>query len=237
MTRKKTTRKVTAAADRSVKIVEEFRDRLNRELARQKITMRGLSARADMGPTAISHLLRAAGDVNLTTADKISTALNVPLSWMLTGQVGIYESDDPKSFRIKLLPIGTPDDPNKTHVDDIGYVVTTGLQAADDSRALLIRDSAMRVEGINAPVDPHSIVLPGDVIIWSASTPTSIGELVVARSQFGAIVRRLTQNDSGELRLVANNAAFPQVGVKKSDLLGGVLGVWRARSRRDLGGF
>lgn len=237
MTRKKTTRKVTAAADRGIRIVEEFRDRLNREMTRQKITMRGLSARADMGPTAISHLLRAAGDVNLTTADKISTALNVPLSWMLTGQVGIYESDDPKNFRIKLLPVGTADDPNKSEVDETGYVVATGAQAADDSRALLIRDSAMRVEGINTPVDPHSVVLPGDIVVWSASTAPSIGELVVAKSQFGAIVRRLTQNDSGELRLVANNAAFPQVGAKKSDLLGGVLGVWRVRSRRDLGGF
>ncbi len=203
-------------------------DRIESEAAKQKYTFRGLSIRAGLGSGTVRHLLRSADNISLGTLVKLADALGVSLVWVATGAHAFYESGNSASARVLMIPL--------THADliitsDARHVPVLANTVPQDSKALLITNTSMRIEGTNAPIDPAHVLLPGDIVVWSPSTRAEVGELVVASTPKGAVVRRLLQAESGDLQLAANNAAFPRLTIKNSDVLGGVSLVIRSALR------
>ena len=233
--RKKLSRATTRAPSDKIrldndKMVQGWRDRLIGEMGRQRLSQRGLGAAAKLGSTTVRHLVTSANDISLDTLRKLSNALGVTVVWLSTGAHAVWspnESDArPRSVRIVPVSSSNDTDPSSPEVDR-GYVAVPDVKTPPDARAMLVQNAAMRSEGINAPIAPEHVVLPGDVVIYAKSAEPEIGELVVASTLNGRVVRRLAMNDDGQMELHPNNSSFPRVVVKKQDLVGAVLAVYR----------
>ena len=209
-------------------MVAGWRERIQAEIDRQHLSLRGLSAKAMMGNSTVRYLLTSAEDVGLESLRKLANALDVSVTWLATGTHGVFQSDSsyPRNIRVLLIH-GAEDAEENKPTEDRGYVAVPAAKTPADAKALLVQNTAMQVEGLNAPVAQGHVVLPGDVVIWSKSAAFEMGELVVARQSGRAVVRRVGQNDNGDWRLLANNASFPQTTVQKKDILGAVVAVWR----------
>ena len=209
-------------------MISGWKERIRSEIDRQRLSVRGLSAKATLGASTVRYLLTKADDVGLDSLRKIANALDVSVSWLATGSHGVLQSDSSFPRNIRLLLVHGPDDATEDKPTiDRGYVAMPATKTPVDSKALLVSTTAMQIEGLNAPVSQSHVVLPGDVVVWSRMTTFEPGELVVAMQSGRAVVRRVGQNDMGEWRLVANNSSYPQTATQKKDILGAVVAVVR----------
>lgn len=208
--------------------VAGWRDRVRRMMQVRGKSARGMGRSGEVGGATVSAALNPEKDgegTTLRTLRVIADELGVPVSWVVAGSAHV-PVDDPDKPTVRVIPVLTSEQTLKdAPPKDCPQTAVYGAHFM--TRALLVEDSAMVPEGKNSPTQPSRIILPGDVAIWVAGLDCKIGELCVARTPRGAVVRQLVQNDRGELRLQAQNAAFAPSGVKEVDLLGPVVGIQR----------
>lgn len=208
-------------------VLQDIKARVLQQLENQKLSMRALSAKAELGNNATRHFLKQAGDVSLINLFKMAKALGTPPGWLITGQHAIYDSETSMPLNVRLLFVFTCHDIEDEFPNvDNGYIAVEGSKYPADSKAMLVESSAMNGEGTNEHIPPEALVISGDVVIFSRSQQAMPGQLVVAQMKAGAVVRKLAESDGG-LQLVASNANFARSNVKPSDVLGPVLCVVR----------
>lgn len=206
-----------------------WKDRILSEMEKQDLSQRGLSLKANLGPTSVRHLLTQADTMTLETARRIANALNVPIAYLTAGVLHSVEGGgDAAGRRVRLLQVHLPhEDPAKAPPADRGVVAIPAANLPDKLYAMKITNAAMRVVGTNGDVSPDQIVLPGDVVLWSPQATPEPGSLVVARIGDVLACRQLALTDENKHQLVAWNSAFGRVIAKPSEILGRVLAIQR----------
>ena len=210
-------------------LIANWRERVQQVLDEKGWSQRHLSLTAGLGPTTARNLLLVADDVNLKTLAKLADALGVSVVWLATGCHALADASvDDRPRAINVLPIHSPQS-LAARTKPVGSFPILADDYPDDVRGLRVEDQSMVPKsGIFPP--PSSVVMPGDVALFSAARSFNSGHLVVALTPRGAVVRRAALRQADEVELIANNPLFSNVIVKPKDVLGSVVSIHRRTS-------
>ena len=170
---------VGAAQTTNDKLVAGWRDRIEKTMKAERLSMRKLGILAGLGSTTIRHTLTQAETITLDSLRRIANAMGTSVVYLSFG-VGAVEGGGDVARGVRVLPIFGPDDAHKDVPDvDRGYVAVPQAKYPADTKALLVTNTAMTVEGMNAPVPPACVVLQGDVVLFAPSQRAQPGGLCV----------------------------------------------------------
>lgn len=209
-----------------------------KERLRYAVTSRGRSGRqiakeAGIAASTLRHLLGGKSEsVEIDTLARLADALRVKVEYLVAGVHAVVDATqtaDPKNVviipRWTTMELGTVDVPSSS-----AYIPLRAANYPDDIQALIVSDQSMVPEGLNQPPPPATIVIPGDTVLFSKKARMEPGQLVVALTPRGAIVRRCAFDESnGMVRLLSNNHLYPTVSVKPQKILGVVVAVAERR--------
>ena len=204
--------------------VEGWRKRLQEILDREGYTQRALSLKAGLGPTAVRHMIVKAEDAYLQTLAKVADAAGVDIAWLAAGAVVDTSVHKVPVWSAAGLP-ANPEEPGRAQ--PVGHLAINAPDFPDDVQAIQISDESMTPEGQNSMPPLHTIVLPGDVVLFSPGIQAESGRLVVARGPRGAMVRRLQFTEDGKIALLSLHHLFPKVTITTKQIAGAVVAVHR----------
>lgn len=218
----------------NLQMVAEWKDRLQRTIDEQGVSMRRLSTMAGLGNSTVRHCLVEADDVGLATLAKLADALGTSIVYLATGMNAAVSADDGAAFKsIRALPIFTSPDllAGRDHPEeDRGYVAIASKEYPDDIRAMYVRTRAMEPEGLNQPPPAHAVILAGDIILYSRASKPHPGDIVLATHEQignGLLLRRLAAAENGGWILVSNSHLYPRVTIRSDQIYARVLGIHR----------
>lgn len=220
---KKAVKKTSLLHIQNAAMTEGWRERVEDEMKKQRMSQRRLATEAGLGSTTVRHVLKVADTTTLSTLERIANALNVPVQYLSAGiRDSVDRPDEMSPQHIKLISVGEGDNER--------IVAVVGRAARRDSDAIMITDHAMQNYGNNEIVDPSLVLNPGDVAIFAYDESPMPGQLAVVSVKGGVAVRLLAENDEGEKLAVALNANFARVRLQDSDVIGAVLETRRAEN-------
>jgi lambda repressor-like predicted transcriptional regulator len=204
-------------------------ERVKAEMKRQGFSMRRLSERARLGANTIRNMLQpTTKDTKVSTVVQVADALGLTISYLVagTGEIQIPEDGDQTYYSVRAVPVCRPDG---SRVEG-EYVAVPRKHFPEQLEALLQSDKSMIIQGLNSSVPAELAVAPGDVVLWSSAVTPEFGALVVTQQDGAKIVRRMMAADDASGRtvsLVALNAAFGRLSIRRQDVLGAVVGLVR----------
>jgi SOS-response transcriptional repressor LexA len=214
-------------------LIGQWRERVTRAMDEKGWSQRALSLEAGLGSTTVRNLLVEADDIYLRTLAKLADALGTSVIWLAAGVHAIAETgadDQPKN--IKIVPIwsaGALLAGGKPQGDD--YIPVRVGEYPDDIQALRVGDQSMVPEGATTPPPSESIVMPGDIALFSRQVTPESGQLVVAQGPRGAIVRRAALRDGDTIELISNHHLFAKLTVTQKQIIGSVVALHRKFQR------
>jgi len=75
-------------------------------------------------------------------------------------------------------------------------------------------DSAFYVRAEGDSMSPH--IEPGDLVLIEPNVPAKNGDIVFARTQQGAVVKRLHITSDGQIMLISLNSNYPPIEIRRS---------------------
>ena len=205
-----------------------WKARIKKELREQGRSQRSVSIAAGLGHSSLRYLLSNADTLSFDTAQALAEALGISVKELLLGDKTTVNADaDLGRVGVRLIgirqavyrPKGEPD----------GFVAVPEKICPVEAYAFRMPDNSMTEYGSNMPVDPSTVVLKDDVVVWSPSAPHHPGKLAVVgdRTPSGwdgtLTVRKLAMVDE-EYQAVANNANYGRFDLDTfSGIAGGVV--------------
>lgn len=212
----------------NLRMIALWKERVRNAMEDKGWSQRRLAIESKLGHTTIRHLLMNADDVYLSTLAKIADATGVSLVYLVSGTHAIANSAGPEPKNIRVLPVWTQAELATDKEPKSGeYIAVRTTDYPEDIRALEISDQAMVPEGVNQPPPVQTIVVPGDVVLFSASQQAESGNLIVAAGPRGTVVRRCAYQDDGKIALISNNHLFQKMTITQKQVVGVILGVHR----------
>ena len=215
------------------RLIAHWRERVTKAMEEKGWSQRRLSVTAGLGPTTVRNLLVEADDIYLRTLAKLADALGTSVIWLAAGVHAIAETGvDNQPKNIKIVPIRSASAllaGAKPQSDD--YIPVRVGEYPDDVQALRVGDHSMVPEGATTPPPSESIVMPGDIALFSREVTPESGQLVVAQSPRGAIVRRAALRDGDTIELISNHHLFAKLTVTPKQIFGSVVALHRKISK------
>ncbi len=216
------------------RLIAHWRERVTKAMEEKGWSQRRLSVTAGLGPTTVRNLLVEADDIYLRTLAKLADALGTSVIWLAAGVHAIAETGgDNQPKNIKIVPIWSASalpGGDKPQSDD--YIPVRVGEYPDDVQALRVADHSMVPEGATTPPPPESIVMPGDIVLFSRQASPDSGQLVVAQGSRGAIVRRAAFRGDDTIELISNHHLFAKLTVPPKQILGSVVALHRKFQRQ-----
>jgi SOS-response transcriptional repressor LexA len=211
------------------RLIAQWRERVTQAMDEKGWSQRRLSLTAGLGPTTVRNLLVEADDIYLRTLAKIADALGTSVLWLAAGVHAVAESGaDNQPKNIRIVPIWSASAllaGDKPPSED--YIPVRAGEYPDDIQALRVADHSMVPEGATTPPPPESIIMSGDIALFSKQIAPDSGQLVVVQSPRGAIVRRAAVRDDDTIELIANHHLFARLTVTPKQVLGSVVAMHR----------
>ena len=202
-----------------------WKARIKKELREQGRSQRSVSMAAGLGHSSLRYLLSNADTLSFDTAQALADALGISVKELLLGDKTTVNADaDLGRVGVRLIGIRQPVYRPKGEPD--GFVAVPEKLCPPDTYAFRMPDNSMMEFGQNMPVDPSTVVLKDDIVVWSPSKKHHPGKLAVVGDHLpegwdGTLtVRKLAMVDEA-YQAVANNVNF---GRHELDTFSGIAG-------------
>ena len=206
---------------------EIWQTKLRETLKKRRLSQRALAEKAGMGSTSIRHMVSKAHTVTLESLKRISDAVDLPLSYFVTGNtyltldMGVGEDD--VIHKIFVLPIFGPRDnpPGENHGK--GWVSVPEKDAGVAPYAFQSGDNSMAGEGANYPVSYLQCIGPQDVCVFDAQLAPTPGQTILANlgtPKEPIWAARVYEEDGDEMFASALSRSFGRKCIQADEIFG-----------------